>query len=303
MGLNNNTFSYVMSQDPTNNYIIVRRKGGLGNQIFIVAATYIIQQYKSNQINILLAPATDRDNTHLTSKYDYYNTLFSKFPNTYQIDIPQKFLGESYYFMYLAHLKQISYESPEEKSYQPWDPSKIRTPSVLEGYFQFYPVMEAHIGNICRFLKDGLKDIRANCIQKYPVLAIGAAFLHVRRGDYVEKYSDHFYTDHNIYYKAALAELNLLSSTKLFIFSDDIEYCKSVELFKNIDSIFIDESDEMISLALMSLCDKGAICANSTFSYWGAMLGTHQAGNKVIVPKNWCKDPPISLFPDSWHIL
>ena len=293
----------MSQQDSTNNYIIVRRKGGLGNQIFIVAATYVIQQHKSHKINILLAPATERDNTHLTSKYDYYNTLFGQFPNTHEIDIPQELLGESHHFMYLAQLKQILYESPEEKSYQPWNPSIICTPCVLEGYFQFYPVIEPHIGDICRFLKKGLTGIRDNCLQKYPVLAKGAAFLHVRRGDYVEKYSGHFYTDHNLYYEAALEQLQLSSSTRLLIFSDDIEYCKGLELFKNRNAIFIDEPDEIVSLALMSLCEKGAICANSTFSYWGAMLGTHQAGNKVIVPKNWCKDPPVCLFPDSWLIL
>jgi hypothetical protein len=293
----------MSQEDSINNYIIVRRKGGLGNQIFIVAATYAIQQHKSHKINILLAPTTERDNTHLTSKYDYYNTLFSHFPNTYQIDIPQELLGESHHFMYLAQLKQILYESPEEKSYSSWDPSTIHTPCVLEGYFQFYLVIEPHIGDICRFLKKGLTDIRENFLQKYPVLSKGAAFLHVRRGDYVEKYSDHFYTDHNSYYEAALEQLQLSSSTLLFIFSDDIEYCKGLELFKNRNAIFIDEPDEIVSLALMSLCEKGAICANSTFSYWGAMLGTHQAGNKVIVPKNWCKDPPVCLFPDSWLIL
>jgi len=53
----------------------------------------------------------------------------------------------------------------------------------------------------------------------------------------------------------------------------------------------------------MSLCEKGAICANSTFSYWGAMLGAHSSGNTVIVPKDWCKDPPICLFPDEWLIV
>ena len=288
-----------MSHLEQQNYIIVRRYGGLANQIFIVAATYCIQKQNNGLINILLAPCTSRDNAHVASKYDYYQTLFSHFPNTIEVDIPPQLLGESHLFMYLAHLKQISYQSPQSSSYSPWDPSSIQIPCVLEGYFQFYPTIEPHIQDICGFLIKGLTEIRANFLEKYPNIR-STAFLHVRRGDYIGLSHYHFLQPVD-YYERALSYFAI--DTPILLFSDDLDYCKGIDLFKNRNCIFIDEPDEIIALALMSLCEKGAICANSTFSYWGAMLGAHSSGNTVIVPKNWCKDPPICLFPANWLIL
>jgi hypothetical protein len=36
----------------------------------------------------------------------------------------------------------------------------------------------------------------------------------------------------------------------------------------------------------MSLCRKGGICANSTFSGWASMLNDNP-DKTIIVPKNW----------------
>jgi len=291
--------SQIQAQQQPKNYIIVRRYGGLANQIFIVAATYCIQQNNKEQINILLAPCASHDNIHFASKYDYYQTLFSHFPHTIEVDIPHHLLGASHLLMNLARLKKISYQSPQSSAFSPWDPSTVRIPCVLEGYFQFYPIIKPHIQDICKFLIKGLTEIRSDILQKYPNIR-DTAFLHVRRGDYMGLSHYHFLQPID-YYERALSLL--ATDIPILVFSDDIDYCKGVELFKNRNCIFIDEPDEVIALGLMSLCEKGAICANSTFSYWGAMLGAHSNGNTVIVPKDWCKDPPISLFPDNWLIL
>lgn len=289
----------IQAQTQSKNYIIVRRKCGLANQIFIVAATYCIQKNNKEQINILLAPCTSRDNIHFASKYDYYQTLFSHFPNTTELNIPPRLLDKSDFLMKLAKLKRIKYQFPQSSGYSPWDLSSIQIPCVLEGYFQYYSIIKPHIQDIRKFLIKGLTGIRSNCLQKYPNIR-STAFLHVRRGDYVGL-SDYHFLQPIDYYERALSLL--ATDIPILVFSDDIDYCKGVELFKNRNCIFIDEPDEVIALGLMSLCEKGAICANSTFSYWGAMLGADSNRNTVIVPKNWCKNPPISLFPDDWLIL
>jgi hypothetical protein len=53
----------------------------------------------------------------------------------------------------------------------------------------------------------------------------------------------------------------------------------------------------------MSLCTKAAICANSTFSWWGAYLGAYKFRNKVFVPRDWIKQTQYDinlLVPEEW---
>ena len=52
---------------------------------------------------------------------------------------------------------------------------------------------------------------------------------------------------------------------------------------------------------LMSLCKKGGICANSTFSGWGATL--NENNDKIaICPKQWINIPYAYEIPFSYTI-
>jgi hypothetical protein len=62
----------------------------------------------------------------------------------------------------------------------------------------------------------------------------------------------------------------------------------------------VDEPDELDGLALMSLCHGGAIIANSTFSWWGAMLGAYPAKATVVYPSKWLQGNKPDLFPPQW---
>jgi hypothetical protein len=64
-----------------------------------------------------------------------------------------------------------------------------------------------------------------------------------------------------------------------------------------------DEPDELNGLALMSLCRGGAIIGNSTYSWWGAMLGAEPAGAQIIYPTLWFSDAKPALFPSHWTRL
>ena len=82
-----------------------------------------------------------------------------------------------------------------------------------------------------------------------------------------------------------------------------MEWVKEQEYFNSEIFEQYESSDELESLALMSLCLGGAICGNSTFSWWGAFLGAYSLRNPVFVPKNWIKMDITCLFPDEWNVI
>jgi hypothetical protein len=103
--------------------------------------------------------------------------------------------------------------------------------------------------------------------------------LHIRRGDYVTN------PNHPVqsleYYKKALRMLD--QYLPVFVFSDDIEWCKEQKLFDDDRFIFSEDNNTGVDLCLQSLC-KYHIIANSSFSWWGAWLAKSK---QIIAPKNW----------------
>ena len=129
-------------------------------------------------------------------------------------------------------------------------------------------------------------------------------FLHIRRGDYLI-HSDRHTILPISYYEEGLKRFDVSSLSNIFVFSDDIKWAKQQPLLnENPKVIFIDNDDELLTLAFMAMCKKGAICANSSFSWWGAFLGAYESRNPVYVSNKWISGySNILLFPEEWNIL
>lgn len=106
-----------------------------------------------------------------------------------------------------------------------------------------------------------------------------AVSVHIRRKDYLTVADGKRYmgicTD--AYYKSAFDYIYEKTENPVFyIFSDDIEYAK--EHFREPNMRIVDwntGSDSLYDMQLMSHC-RHNICANSTFSIWGARLNQHK---------------------------
>lgn len=119
--------------------------------------------------------------------------------------------------------------------------------------------------------------------------------LHVRRGDYLK--TQHVHPIQSIdYYNKALDIIQ--PKGNIFIFSDDIKWCKNNLNYKN--SIFMENNSNIYDLHAMSLCSDNII-ANSSFSWWGAWLNTNK-NKKIVCPKNWFADSTndSDIKPSSW---
>ena len=189
----------------------------------------------------------------------------------------------------------------------------------LDGFFQTEKYFENIIDEIrsdFTFKDEYLKP----CKEFIDSLDTTPIFLHVRRGDAIGK--EHYHPVAPMsYYVEALKRFD--KDTPCFVFSDDLDWCKSQELFKSDRFLFndnierydyqsMDGSGSMqytllphVDLCLMSLC-SGAIIVNSSFSWWGAWLQNNRG--KVIASKPWFGPSASDLdtsdvVPDHWEII
>lgn len=116
------------------------------------------------------------------------------------------------------------------------------------------------------------------CLPEDPFDSNGI-FLHIRGGDYINHSLHDVHLDER-YYPWAIQQFP--SDSHFYIFTNDVPYAKSLAFLKDIQHSFV-EADELQSLNYMRQC-AGGICANSSFSWWGAYLNPNR---KLILPSKW----------------
>jgi hypothetical protein len=256
--------------------IISKIMGGLGNQMF---------QYAYAR-NLALVNDTDfyLDTTFYQNQGGVTHREFtlSKFPNLIMnLDIPQS----------LPPLTTITDNFI-------YDPNNIpKNNSLLNGYWQSEKYFKpSKLKIIQDFAVDS--ETHKKLLTKYPDILGNNISLHIRRGDYLHQTD--FHPVQNIdYYEKALEILGKYDN--IFIFSDDIPWCKNNLNFTNM--IFVEGNVDIEDLWLMSLCEKNII-VNSSFSWWGAYLNTSST-KMVVAPSTWF-GPSAGLntsdiIPDEWH--
>ncbi len=177
----------------------------------------------------------------------------------------------------------------------------------MRGYWQSYKYF-SHIED----------EIRRDFGFRYPIdtatdtfatqiLQSNAVCLSIRRGDHLwhpvtsKKFG---HCDAN-YYDEGLKIISAREKDiKLFIFSDDIDWCAQNLKF-DYPTVFVKHNFDNprfdYYLQLIKLCNHFIIPV-STFPLWGAWLSTNP-GKIVIAPKVWFTDATVNtndLFPDNW---
>lgn len=135
------------------------------------------------------------------------------------------------------------------------------------------------------------EDIKKSLNNKYKdLLEKETVAVHVRRGDYLTYKNRGGAIMYNLsedpeYYKRALKEFDL-EGKYFVVFSDDIEFAKTIPAFKDVKNIrYISGQKPYEDFYLMSMC-KDHITANSTFSWWAAYL-SQNPDKKVVMPNKW----------------
>ena len=256
-------------------FVLPVRRGGLGNQMFQIAAALIYS--KETNKGVLLPLETP----HIHRKSQPYESTIFRFLSTRVETV----VDDSCMY-WLSHQNFIRY--PGEPGFEPWEILPSEKSIILHGYFQSYPPIQPHETYIREFYRNALDNPTPN-----PEL-VG---IHIRRGDFLRFQDIHFLQSAD-YYKAALA---YFPEKRFRIFSEDLEWVQQQQCFQTLPNVeLIQEEDEISALKKMIECGGGFICANSTFSWWGAFLGAYALKSTIVAPKNWIKGGCGSLIPSDW---
>lgn len=165
-------------------------------------------------------------------------------------------------------------------------PPSFNTDTIIDGFFQsekYFKHIKPDLINLFSLkdhFQEQLKEEYFALINNNDTCAIS-----FRRGLDYAKSKEMKFLDLDYYQKAiSLAGKNLL----YIVFSDDLNWCKqNLDFIKH--KVFVTAKDNVLDLHLMSMFKKNII-ANSTFSWWGAWLGSD---TQVYMPNpqnNWFSD-------------
>ncbi len=296
--------------------IIVRLRGGLGNQLFQYAAAKALADHHHTELKLDL--------------YTYTKHKYRKFElSHFNIDATEatrsevhRFTGSNPLMRYLNKRENYFYcpgvfAQPHYHFYE--DFFSLPGDIYLSGYWQSE-----------RYFKPSAAVIKSQFTPKLPlgersaslqkkIMTEESVSIHVRRGDYTATgYSGFFGLLQKDYYDRAIATIRAnISNPVFYIFSDDPAWCK--QNFSDLGATFVDYNkgdDAFKDMLLMSSCRHNVI-ANSTFSWWGAWLNANPQ-KKVIAPLKWFRTDYLTrkepvypsrfyntkdLFPETWERL
>lgn len=256
--------------------IISKIQGGVGNQMF----QYAYGRHLSNKYNTKLY--LDNRFYNYKGSVDRVFTL-DRFQGT-EIDTGIEMIQNNYPI----------YSVVDNFTYKELPPP-IDCNYYLDGYWQsekYFKESEHIIRN--DFVP---KSETLSKIKQTPLIDTNTISLHVRRTDYVT--SNGYHPVQSIdYYKDAIDVIG--DYDNLFVFSDDIQWCKDNLKFNNM--VFMEGFSDIEDLFIMSMC-KNNIIANSSFSWWAAWLNSNK-DKKVVAPTNWfgvqTNLNELDIIPEKW---
>lgn len=270
---------------------IVKYIGGLGNQMFDYAFTYLlgktfeetiyadVQYYKDHKFHNGLELERVFDITLKRAKVWDIVKMAWYFPN-YYIDYHLR--------RYLPNRKSQYYE-PIGGVYSPETLKQVKN-RYYYGYWQdhkYYDDIRDELREVFRF-KISLNE-KNQKIMNDLLSSDGSVGIHIRRGDYLNHpvYKD--ICTYEYYAKAIALIQEKIENPVFYIFSNDILWCKNniEKLISGCKVVYVDWNkgeDSYCDMQLLMAC-KTLIIANSSFSWWAAYLNARNPW--VIASKKW----------------
>lgn len=291
--------------------IISRLTGGLGNQMFQYAAGRALADRLGTSLSLDLSSLRSRRKSMTARAYglDSFHTAAGLLE-------PEELLLPKLAHRLPSLVGRINRIQVLKEPTLDYTPSffSSSTETLLVGYWQSY----RYFSSIAEKLFIEFQPRTSLCSEnsafaKMLVNNEHSLGLHVRRGDYVGLPSaSHFHGSLNeTYYKDAIQLANLHNEKlNIFIFSDDIEWCRTH--LRGLGNVEFAPSpvnaQPWEDMMLMGLC-RGNIIANSSYSWWSAWLADMRYGvdkRLVVAPKRWFAHQifcAADRFPVHWTLI
>jgi len=256
--------------------IITQLKEGLGNQLFQYFFTKSL--FQENYIFDI----------------SFYNSIYNKYNRKLEI-INYPNITRNFNFI---NNREVFFEETKDLSLikDNFQYLNLNIDANKNYYFDGYWQNKLYLNKIKDLIiKEtwiGGQALNDKMFDKYPFLKGETVSIHVRRKDYLSLSEQYHLLDEN-YYKQAIDMLD--KNINIVIFSDDIDWCQKNFNYNNL--FFIDETDPILNIHLMSLCINNII-SNSTFAFWGAYLNQNK-NKKVIAPMKWFKKDYSLMISDN----
>ena len=281
-------------------------RGGIGNQLFIYAAGIFHEQLTKSKVkfdyssfhtgiskhgNSDLRELISRDEWRINRIMFTLHRFIRRIPNTINRFYPGRFFSNLY-----------------ESEIVGFDENLRVNLSVkyIIGYFQSHVYLQnIEIRNRIDDLFSAVEISAKNQSYLHFIKRNRTLAFHLRRGDYLNL-SKTFGVLSDEYYLFGINELiKSKNFDAIMIFSDDLDAGAKLlekvnQLKLPIKTLICNATNPIESMKLFSLCD-GAVIANSTFSWWGAILGN--SSKFVIAPDKWFyqMEDPGDLIPPHWE--
>ena len=267
--------------------IIANIDGGLGNQLFMYALGRCLAHRHHTELKLNAPPKKDDSIKH----HAYYRLG--------EFNIQENFATAEE----IQTLQQVK-ENPALEGI--FVPEILNAPDniFLYGYWQnenyFIEIRDILLRELT--LKNPLG--KNSTAWKEKILSADCAVsLHVRHGDYITYHTSNILGLVPIsYYYTGLNEIRKsFPDITVFVFSDDIKWCKETLKF-DVPTEFVEGCDtDAEEMYLMSICQHNII-PNSTFSWWSAWLNQNP-NKKVFAPQPWIifrSHDNNAFVPESW---
>lgn len=284
--------------------IIMRIKGGLGNQLFQYASSYALAK-RLNQ-KLMFDPSFTANMTARGYKLPLLQVETADVVYTEQL--PKKILLlKNLYINKACRLLDLSKHNCGKYVYwietkDEWQPDffTIQEENLyVDGYFQSEEYFKQYRAELLKQIQpkyepedEYLKVL--NDIQKCNSVAV-----HVRRSDFKKDNCEFHYLLDERYYQNAIQKIRLEVENPVFFWlSDDMEWVKEHIGAAN-DFRFVSihtKHGDIDDMMLMKNCNH-IIAANSTFSWWAAWLNEHNDAIRIVPEKPYGMD---GMIPLNW---